>query len=114
MQNKRLKIKERHILIVRSAAITFFILSSGIIAIVCMGRAYSVIQKTAFGNTAAFFDMRETDVYTFFGYEFHFPLIYYCKKVTHFLELYSPGIIKLLGYILDVIKESWRFIIKLL
>ncbi len=114
MQKKRLKIKERHILTVRSAAVTFFILSAGVIAIIFMGKAYSAIQKTAFGETTAFFDMRETDVYTFFGYEFHFPLIYYCKKVTHFFELYSPGIIKLLGYTLDAIKESWRFIIKLL
>ena len=109
----KIKIKERHIITFRSALVTAFILLSAIVAVMLMGKAYSGIRKTAFGETTQFFDMKNSDVYTFFGYEFEFPLIYYTEKIVAFCKLYAPGIIKLLGNIVDVIKESWSILVKL-
>ena len=109
----RLKLKENHILTIRSAVVTAFILISALLGVVFMGKAYSVIRKTAFGETTAFFDMTETDVYTFFGHEFHFPLIRYTQKIVVLCKYYSSGLIKLLNYAFYVIKESWRYIILL-
>ena len=108
-----MKIRERHIITFRSALVTTFILLSAITAVMLMGKAYSGIRKTAFGETTQFFDMTNLDVYTFFGKEFEFPLIHYTQRIVAFCKLYAPGIIKLLGYIVNVIKESWFIIVKL-
>ncbi len=111
---KKLKTKESIYLAMRSGIVTFVILMACLIAVLFMGKSYSVMEKTAYGRDVSFLDMPAKDVYMFFGKEYRIPIISAAEKVSAFVKLYAPGIIKLLNYMVTVIKESWQSIIKML
>ncbi len=103
---------EKYIIAARSAAVTFVLLFCSFAAVVFMGHAYKNIQMTAFGNDVSFFDIKEKDVYVFFGNEFYFPVVSKAQTVWGNVRLYSSGIIKLLYGVISTVKESVPYLLE--
>lgn len=92
--------------------VTLFILMCAAVAVMLMGKAYSVIQRDAFGLETTAFSMDNKDYVTVFGKEMYFPLVSIIERVIEFFEKYCSGIIKLLKYVIDTIKELGNVIIR--
>lgn len=88
-------------LVIRSAAVTMFMISCVFTTFLLMGYAYSAIQMTAFGNDTPAFIISDWDEFTVFGTSYHVPVMTSAEKVYNFAYAYSPGIIKLIGFAIN-------------
>lgn len=100
-----MKITKRNRLTARTAFVTFFIIACGIIAAVLMGRVVSVVEGNAFGRQVTVFAVPNDREFIIFGKTFDFPIIAVFKRIGTYIRRYAPGIIKLLGFAVNAVKE---------
>ncbi len=96
----------------RSMTVTLFMLTCAVFAVALMGKAYSVIQKDAFGVEKTAYSIDSKDYITVFGREIYFPLISVVESAKGYFEKYCSGMIKLLGYAIDITKELGNILFK--
>lgn len=99
------RLSKNNRLLLRSTFVTFFMLSCAFVAVVLMGKAYSEMQKILFDNETEAMFIVEEDVFSFFGNEVYLPVMTYSKKVAEFFKTYASGIIKLIGYAVNITNE---------
>lgn len=108
------KLSKNNHLLIRSTLIMLFVLSCAFVAILLMGKAYVEMQKILFNNDTQAFFIVEKDVFSVLGKEFYIPIISCSEKVASFLKNFASGIIKLIGYVLNLTNELIEKIIILL
>lgn len=104
------RISKRNRTVLRSMTVTLFILTCTVVAIFFMGMAYSAIQRDAYGIEMTVFSVDSKDYITVFGKEVYFPLINVLQTAKELFMRYCSGLIKLLGYAIDVTKESANYL----
>ncbi len=90
----------------RTAYITMFIIFCVISAFVLIGKAYSVIELTAFGNNTEAFLFTDKNNISVFGHKIYFPFITVAEEIIGFLTKYSSGIIKFLNSAYSTVEEA--------
>ena len=98
-------ISKRNKIMIRTTLITLMILVCAFASVVLMGNVFAVGEKNMFGNDIDTFKMVEKGELVIFGNKVNFPFVSFVEKATVFLKNYSPGIIKLLGFAVDGVKE---------
>lgn len=98
--------------LIKSSMLTLVLLTLVIIAVSLMGVVYSEMEFTAFGRNVSFLEAVEKDRLSIFGKEFYFPLETAVENLEYYIESYSPGIIKLLGYAVNTLEELSKNIFK--
>ena len=98
-------ISKRNKIMIRTTFITLMLLMCVFAAVILMGEVLTVVEKNAFGNKIDAFEIVDKDVFVVFGNEVNFPVISLFERVTVFFKNYSPGIIKLLSFAVNGVKE---------
>lgn len=83
---------------IRSALVTFFMLTCALTAVYFMGVAYSAMEMTVTGKEVKFFDITENEV-SFFGKSFKFDFELLTAGLKKAAAYFSGGIIKLLAIV---------------
>lgn len=104
------RISKKNRIVLRSMTVTLFILTCAVVAILFMGKAYSSIQRDAYGVDISAFSVDSRDYITVFGKDVYFPLINVLQTAKELFMRYCSGLIKLLGYAIDITKESANFL----
>ena len=104
------RISKRNRTVLRSMTVTLVILACSVAATYLMGMAYSAIQRDAYGVEMTAFSVDSKDYVTLFGNEVYFPLINVVQTAKDLFTKYCSGLIKLLGYAIDIAKESASYL----
>ncbi len=100
-----MRITKRKRIILRSAAITSYILMCLMLAVVFMGRVFNVVETNGFNSGLIAFSVINDREFMIFGKIVDFPIIEIGKKIYSVVYNYAPGIIKLLGFAVNGAEE---------
>lgn len=92
-------------LIIRSAAVTFFMLTCAFFAFYFMGHAFSKMEMTTFERQTEAFYIVDWDKFSIFGKEYYIPVMTIFDKIYKLFNSYCSGIIKLLGIAYSSVEE---------
>lgn len=99
------RISKNNRIIIRSTLLTLFIILCIFTAFLFMGIAFTEMQATVNGKGYSALYMVDYDVYSVFGKEYNVPVMTLFNKLFDYFRSYSPGIIKLIGMLLNTADE---------
>lgn len=82
------------------------------IAFYFIGVAFSNTEKIAYNRNSVIFEVVDKDKFSLFGRKFSFPLMTVTEKVKEIFLRYSSGLLRIISYAINGIKEGINYFIK--
>ena len=97
---------------IRTMLITLSVILLCFIAFYFIGIAFKNTEKIAYNRNSAAFEVVDKDRFSVFGKEFNFPIISIAENLKEIFSKYSSGLVRIVSYAVNGIKEGINLIVK--